>query len=75
MASLLLCLWHHAGMVALKKERRIRMVCKACGSALVTRDAWAEWNEGEQNWQLGAIYDYAFCHKCEVETRIEELPL
>lgn len=51
------------------------MVCGECGSMLVTRDAWAEWSEDEQDWQLGTVYDYAHCHKCDGETRIEELPL
>jgi len=51
------------------------MACEECGSTLVTRDAWAEWNLDAQDWELGAIYDYAFCHKCERETHIEEVPL
>jgi RNase P subunit RPR2 len=58
-----------------KKQARLRMACKNCGSLLVTRDAWAEWSEGDQEWVLGAIYDYSFCHDCEDETRIEEHPL
>jgi hypothetical protein len=57
------------------KEPRIQMVCEECGSTLVTRDAWAEWNVDAQDWELGAIYDYAFCHKCERETNIEEVPI
>jgi len=57
------------------KEPRIQMACEECGSTLVTRDAWAEWNLDAQDWELGAIYDYAFCHKCERETHIEEVPL
>lgn len=51
------------------------MVCGTCGSTLVTRDAWAEWDEEEQDWILGAAYDYSFCHFCEGETRIQELPI
>jgi hypothetical protein len=52
-----------------------RMVCETCGSTHVTRDAWAEWDEDEQDWVLGAAYDYAFCHTCQAETHIEETPL
>lgn len=51
------------------------MVCAQCGSTQVTRDAWAEWSVDEQDWQLGAVFDYAFCHRCERSTRIEEKSL
>lgn len=51
------------------------MVCGTCGSKLVTRDAWAEWDEDEQEWGLGETYDYSYCHFCDGETRIQELPL
>lgn len=58
-----------------KKEPKLRMVCEACGSTHVTHDAWAEWDEAQQAWTLGAMYDYAFCHRCQKETHIEEQPL
>ncbi|MDB5576149.1 MAG: hypothetical protein JWR80_1325 [Bradyrhizobium sp.] len=51
---------------------KITYVCEICESKLVTRDAWAEWNEGNQEWVLGAAFDYAYCHDCEEETRIVE---
>jgi hypothetical protein len=51
---------------------KLRMVCEKCSSTLVTRDAWAEWDEDKQDWVLGAAYDYAFCHDCQAETHIEE---
>lgn len=54
---------------------RIRIVCRTCGSSLVTRDAWAEWDVDAQDWVLASVYDYAFCHRCGEETRIEEVPL
>ena len=56
-------------------DKRFTYVCDACGSDLVTRDAWAEWNVEEQDWVLGAAYDYAFCHKCECECRLMEVEL
>ena len=62
-------------MAELKEEPKLQLVCGLCGSKLVTRDAWAEWSEEEQDWVLGATYDYSFCHFCETETRIQELPL
>ena len=51
------------------------MVCEACGSTLVTRDAWAEWDEDAQDWVLGVIYDYAFCHTCQADAHLQEKPL
>lgn len=53
----------------------ITIICETCGSKLVTRDAWAEWNETNQDWVLGAVYDYAFCHNCQAETQLEEIAL
>lgn len=50
----------------------VTYICNACGGKSVTRDAWAEWDEGEQQWVLGAAYDYAFCHDCQAETRLVE---
>ena len=52
---------------------RIDFVCRACGGNNVTRDAWAEWDVGSQEWVLGSAFDYAFCHDCEAETALEEL--
>jgi hypothetical protein len=57
-----------------REEPKMQMVCGTCGSTLVTRDAWAEWDVDEQSWVLASVYDYAFCHACEGETRIEETP-
>ena len=58
-----------------ESRKRVTFVCEKCGSHLVTRDAWAEWDEEEQEWVLGAAYDYTFCHNCEVETNLLEVEL
>jgi hypothetical protein len=55
-------------------ENPLRMVCEHCGSEDVTRDAWASWDIHTQDWALGAIFDYAYCHKCQDSTYIEERP-
>ena len=57
------------------KVPKVRMVCEKCRSELVTRDAWAEWDTDAQDWTLGAIYDYAYCHDCQGDAHIEEVPL
>lgn len=53
----------------------LRMVCGTCGSDEVTRDAWAEWSVAAQGWGLGAVFEHAFCHRCQRATRIVEAPL
>jgi hypothetical protein len=56
-------------------SKRLTYLCERCGSSLVTLDAWAEWNVGQQEWVLGATYDHTFCHKCESETHLVEVEL
>lgn len=41
----------------------------------VTRDAWAAWDGEEQDWVLGAAFDYAYCHDCDGETHLVEVDL
>lgn len=55
--------------------RPVDYVCNMCGGNTVTRDAWAEWDAAAQEWTLGAVYDYAFCHDCQEETRLVEVML
>jgi hypothetical protein len=54
---------------------RLDMVCRDCGGNNVTRDGWARWDVEAQDWVLGSFFDYAFCHDCEEETRLEEVQL
>ncbi|MGH6785430.1 MAG: hypothetical protein ACREBO_01255 [Novosphingobium sp.] len=35
----------------------------------------AEWDVEAQNWTLGAVYDYAYCHDCQTDSRLVEVPL
>jgi hypothetical protein len=53
----------------------VEMVCRSCGGTAVTRDAWAEWDAAGQQWVLGSVFDYAYCHDCDEETQIEEVDL
>ncbi len=55
--------------------RRVAMICSVCGSDEVSRDAWANWDTARQEWVLGAVFDYAHCHRCERETRLIEVEL
>jgi hypothetical protein len=53
----------------------VTYICNMCGGNSVTRDAWAAWDVERQDWALGAVFDDAFCHDCEKETRLEEVEL
>jgi hypothetical protein len=53
----------------------VTYVCSTCGSDDVSRDAWAEWDVGEQGWVLRTEFDYAQCHRCDCETNLIEVQL
>lgn len=55
--------------------KRIAIVCGTCGSDHVSRDAWADWDTGQQEWVLGAVFDYGHCHQCEGESSLIEVEL
>jgi hypothetical protein len=57
------------------RPKPVDYICNICGGNKVTRDAWAEWDAAAQDWTLGAVYDYAFCHDCEAETKLAEIDL
>lgn len=57
-------------------ENPITMVCRECGSGDVRADAYAEWDDDAQVWQIFITFDKgAFCNACDGETRLEEKPL
>lgn len=49
--------------------------CAVCGSAEVTRDANASWDDEEQEWVIEAVFDASYCKTCDAETPIAEKPL
>ena len=62
-------------MIDDKEAVKIRIVCGTCGSENVSRDAWGDWDVDTQGWELRTVFDYAHCHVCDCETRLEEVPL
>ena len=46
---------------------RIKMRCPNCGSEAICKDAWASWDETNQRWELGGVYDHETCIECERE--------
>ncbi len=56
-------------------SKRIAIICGTCGSDEVSRDAWADWDTDQQEWVLGAVFDYGHCHRCENESRLIEVEL
>ena len=57
------------------KEQKVRIICGTCGSTDVSRGAWGDWDGAAQAWVLRTVFDYAHCHACDCETRLEEVPL
>jgi hypothetical protein len=55
-----------------KSDAAVRIICGKCGSANVSRDAWANWDTKTQEWVLGAVFDYGHCHDCDGESRLTE---
>ncbi len=55
--------------------KKVRIVCRDCGSDDVCRDAWAEWDEERQEWMLGTVFDAGHCEKCEREASLEEVEI
>lgn len=54
---------------------KIDIVCGTCGGNNVSRDAWADWDIGKQEWVLGAVFDYGHCQDCEGESSLEEVEI
>ena len=55
------------------EEAKVRVVCGACGSEDVSRDAWGDWDVATQAWVLRTVFDFAHCHACDAETRLVEV--
>jgi ssDNA-binding Zn-finger/Zn-ribbon topoisomerase 1 len=47
--------------------------CKYCGSKDVLADAYAQWNEEKDEWEIANVFDEkgAFCPECDGETAIK----
>ena len=54
-------------------DKRYAMICRACGSDEVSRDAWADWDTGKQEWVLRCAFDAGFCHRCGCASRLIEV--
>lgn len=54
---------------------KVQILCGTCGSTDVSRDAWGDWDVAAQEWVLRTVFDDAFCHACERETRLVEAEL
>lgn len=54
-------------------RKTVRMVCAKCGGTNVRRDAWSEWSEENQSWELIDVLDMAICDDCGGETTIKEV--
>lgn len=63
---------HASSFRASFKKKNKKPVCTECGSGRVLADAWAEWDEKEQDWVLRDVLEgNNFCENCEGECGIE----
>jgi hypothetical protein len=53
-------------------QSKVKMICGYCGGQNVMRDAWAVWDVVNQEWALGAVFDYAYSEDCNREATLEE---
>lgn len=57
------------------KPKRLRMVCSLCGGSNVLADAYAQWDEPTQRWELAQVcVKPAWCNDCGGECSIESRP-
>ena len=45
--------------------------CATCGSTAILRDAWARWDPASQDYELAAVFDFAYCEDCDGETSVD----
>ena len=45
--------------------------CAACGSTAILRDAWARWDPAIQDYELAAVFDFAYCEDCDGEASVD----
>ncbi len=51
---------------------KVKKCCRNCGSTNIKIDAWAEWNEKTQEYELSQTFDDAFCEDCEETGSFED---
>jgi uncharacterized OB-fold protein len=54
---------------------KIKMCCSECGSKDVLVEAWASWDEVNQEWELSSTFNQAYCEDCDSETSINEIEI
>ena len=54
--------------------KKVKKVCKDCGSEDVWKDAMADWDTEKQKWVLRGTNQAEFCENCEGETHIVDEP-
>jgi len=56
-------------------KRKIKYVCRDCGSDDVLIDAWAKWNEETQQMELATTFDHTHCASCDGECKVNEIEI
>ena len=42
-------------------------VCPTCGTDKIFADAWAQWDNDAQTWEVAGTYDHGYCFVCDGE--------
>lgn len=54
---------------------KMRVTCATCGAATILRDAYAEWNEETQGWEIAQLFDDAWCWNCSEDASYNQEPI
>ena len=56
-------------------KKKVKPVCKECGSNDIKFDAWASWNVETQQTELDQVFEAAWCEKCEDFRRVIDVSI
>lgn len=56
-------------------ENPVSIHCGNCGGNNIKADAYAEWNEEAQKWELANVFDDRFCDDCGHQVQAYEYPI
>ena len=54
----------------MEPDKMERPTCVCCGSPIVLRDAFANWDVDSQQWVLHSVYDFYYCEACDETTEV-----
>lgn len=52
-----------------EEPRKLKPVCRYCGSDDVSCGTQSTWNEETQQWETSSVFDDGYCNGCEQEQK------